>query len=78
VSGPRKERTIVEKLSLSINGMSCGHCVARVTKALSGLDGVSVEHVEVGSARLSYDPSKVTTDRITRAVDDIGFEARVA
>jgi len=68
----------MQKLSLSINGMSCGHCVNRVSKALSGLDGVSVEQVEVGSAQLSYDPAKVTTDRITRAVDDIGFEARVA
>jgi copper chaperone len=67
----------VEKLSLSISGMSCGHCVSRVTKALSSLEGVSVEHVEVGSARLSYDPAKVTRDRIARAVDDVGFAARV-
>jgi copper chaperone CopZ len=68
----------METLSLSITGMSCGHCVARVTKALSGVEGVSVEHVEVGSARLRYDPARVTTDRITKAVDDIGFEARLA
>jgi copper chaperone len=68
----------MEKLSLSISGMSCGHCVSRVTKALGGLEGVSLEHVEVGSASLSYDPARVTTDRITKAVDDVGFEARVA
>ena len=67
----------MEKLSLSISGMSCGHCVGRVTTALSGLEGVSVEQVEVGSARLSYDPAKVTSDRIARAVDDVGFAARV-
>jgi len=67
----------MEKLSLSISGMSCGHCVGRVTTALAGLEGVSVEQVEVGSARLSYDPAKVTTDRIKQAVDDIGFDARL-
>lgn len=67
----------MEELSLSISGMSCGHCVSRVTKALSGLEGVRVEHVEIGSARLSYDPAKVTGGRIAQAVDDIGFDARV-
>jgi RNA 3'-terminal phosphate cyclase len=39
---------------------------------------VTVEHVEVGSARLSYDPEKMTGERITRAVDDLGFSSRVA
>jgi copper chaperone len=68
----------MEKLSLSISGMSCGHCVARVTKALSALEGVSVEHVEVGAARLLYDPARVTADRVAAAVDAIGFPARQA
>jgi copper chaperone len=68
----------MERLSLSIAGMSCGHCVSRVTKALGALDGVSVEHVEVGAAKLSYDPEKVTGERITRAVDDLGFSSRLA
>lgn len=68
----------MERMALSITGMSCGHCVARVQKALGALDGVTVEHVEVGAAKLSYDPEKVTGERITRAVDDLGFAARVA
>jgi copper chaperone len=68
----------MERLSLSITGMSCGHCVSRVTKALGALDGVSVEHVEVGAAKLSYDPEKVTGERIVRAVDDLGFASRLA
>jgi copper chaperone CopZ len=66
----------MERLSLSITGMSCGHCVSRITKALGALDGVTVEHVEVGAAKLSYDPGKVTSERITRAVDALGFAAR--
>ena len=68
----------MENLTLQINGMSCGHCVSRVQKALSGLDGVEVKQVDVGSAELSYDPARVAPDRILEAVDRIGFEPQVA
>lgn len=68
----------MEDLTLQIDGMSCDHCVARVQKALSKLDGVNVRNVEVGSAEMSYDPSRVSPDRILEAVDAIGFEPSVA
>jgi copper chaperone len=68
----------MEKLSLSISGMSCGHCVSRVTKALQSLDGVAVEGVMVGTATLSYDPERVTPQGIRGAVDDLGFLARTS
>jgi copper chaperone CopZ len=32
----------MEYLNLKIDGMSCGHCVARVEKALKKIDGVNV------------------------------------
>ena len=68
----------MESLTIKIDGMSCGHCVARVQKALSGLEGVEVTKVEVGSAEMSYDPDRVVPGRILEAVDRIGFEPRVA
>lgn len=68
----------MESLSLKIGGMSCGHCVARVQKALTGLAGVEVRSVEVGAAELGFDPGQVTPERILEAVDRIGFEPRVA
>jgi copper chaperone CopZ len=68
----------MEDLTLQITGMSCGHCVARVQKALSKLDGVDVRNVEVGSAEMSYDPSRVSPDQILEAVDAAGFEPSVA
>lgn len=68
----------MEDLTLQIDGMSCGHCVARVQKALSRLDGVEVRNVEVGSAEMGYDPSRVSPDKILEAVDEVGFEPHVA
>jgi copper ion binding protein len=65
----------MEHLSIKIDGMSCGHCVARVEKALQKLDGVSVNRVEVGSADVFYDPAKTPFARIREAIDDAGYTA---
>jgi copper chaperone CopZ len=65
----------MEHLNLKIDGMSCGHCVARVEKALRKLDGVNVDRVEIGSADLTYDPAKTPFARIREAIDDAGYTA---
>ncbi|WP_348269311.1 heavy-metal-associated domain-containing protein [Edaphobacter paludis] len=65
-------------LKLSIDGMHCGACVSRVTTALKGVEGVEVGTVDVGSASLVFDPAKTSIEKITAAVDRIGFSARVA
>jgi copper chaperone CopZ len=64
-------------IRLSIQGMHCGACVSRVTKALSGVEGVRVDSVEVGSATVEFDPAAVTVEQIAGAVDRIGFKARI-
>lgn len=40
------------EFTLHIDGMHCGSCVRRVTQALSSTEGVQVEEVRVGGARL--------------------------
>jgi copper chaperone len=66
-----------EKLMLSIVGMHCGGCVRRVTTALERIKGVEVGSVEVGSARMNFDPKQARPDEIAAAVNRIGFSARV-
>lgn len=68
----------MEQVTFDIQGMSCGHCVASVRRALDGLDGVAVEDVKVGSARVAYDPARTRPDAIAEAVRDEGYEAQVA
>ena len=60
-------------LSLKIDGMSCGHCVMSVQKALRALDGVQVDQVLVGSAQLQFDPARRQVDDILEAIRDEGF-----
>ena len=66
----------MEKLTLDIDGMSCGHCVGAVRRALEEIDGVQVESVRVGEAAVRYDPRTVTTDAIASAITEEGYQAR--
>ena len=64
--------------TLKIEGMSCGHCVASVKKALERLDGVTVRNVAVGSATVDYDPEVASPTKIAEAVSDAGYAATPA
>ena len=68
----------MERTTIEIGGMSCGHCVAAVRRALAGVEGAEVEEVRVGSASVAYDPRVVTAERLVRAVEDEGYTAAVA
>jgi copper chaperone len=64
-------------LTLDIRGMSCGHCLKAVNQALGSLTGVTVDSVRIGRADLHFDPSQVTPERITSAVEEAGYDATV-
>ncbi len=63
--------------TLQLDGMSCGHCVAAVRKTLEHA-GVTVKEVEIGSARIAYDPAAVRLEAVTAALEEEGYPARVA
>ena len=67
----------MKELLLNIDGMHCDACVRRVTDALKKT-GVQVEQVQVGSARVLYDPQSAAPNQIAEAVNKIGFQAKVA
>ncbi len=67
----------MHNITIRIGGMSCGHCVARVSRALGNLDAVRVDGVEVGSARVSYDPDRMTPDGIAAAISAAGYQPQV-
>ena len=68
----------MEKVKLNIKGMSCGHCVNAVEKALRAVPGATLEAVSIGSASVSYDPTKTKPDDLVKAVDEAGYDAAVA
>ena len=68
----------MESTTIGISGMSCGHCVAAVKRALDGIEGVEVREVKVGSATVDYDPQATSAERIARAIEDEGYGVETA
>ena len=61
--------------TLSIEGMSCGHCLNAVNRALSTIPGVVLDSVQMGRASIRYDESVVAPEAIRAAVADAGYAA---
>lgn len=62
------------QLDLSIQGMSCGHCVKAVQDALASLTGISKVEVAVGSVSLTFDETLVSEADIANAIREEGFQ----
>lgn len=67
----------MERLNLTIEGMTCEHCVRAVRGRLEQTEGVKVDDVKVGSAVVEYDPAKTNVDVIEDAIADEGYTAFV-
>jgi Cu+-exporting ATPase len=63
--------------ALTIAGMSCDHCVRRVRKALSGVDGVAVTRVDVGRAEIEAADTAAIA-RAVAALGTVGYTAQVS
>jgi len=60
-------------------GMTCGGCEASIRLGVRKLDGVvdvQASYKE-GSAEVTYDPDKVTSDQIAAAISKVGYSANL-
>ncbi len=55
-----------------IEGMSCSHCVMAVEKELNKL-GIKNKKVEIGSAKIEFDPDKVSEEDIKNSITESGY-----
>lgn len=67
----------METMTIKVGGMTCGGCVASITRVLSALDGVAQAEVslERGEAVVSVDPAKASRAQLIAAIEEAGFEA---
>ncbi len=59
---------------LTIEGMSCHHCVMAVQKELNKIPGIRIEDVKIGNARVEYDEHQVGFETFKRAVEQAGYK----
>lgn len=57
--------------TLKISGMSCGHCVMGVKRALSTVSGIADMKVEIGSAELT---GEFDLEAVKNAIEEEGYE----
>ena len=73
----QKER--FERIDLSVTGMSCAACAARVEKGLSTLEGVSQASLNFAAERATivFDPGRTDPARFIERVKALGYGVRV-
>lgn len=63
--------------TLHIEGMSCGHCLHAVNRALSAVPGVQIVALGIGRADVTYDETTTGASDLETAVAEAGYRATV-
>jgi copper chaperone len=64
-----------QRVTLTVTGMTCGHCVQSVERWIGALDGVEDVRVDLPTrqAAIAYRPAQVTVDGIKRTIVEAGY-----
>jgi copper chaperone CopZ len=65
--------------TLSVDGMHCNHCKAKVENAIKSVKGVKSVTVslDTATAEIVYAEGKTTPEAVAEAISAIGFNAKV-
>ncbi|CAM3699551.1 heavy-metal-associated domain-containing protein [Nocardiopsis rhodophaea] len=61
--------------TITVSGMTCGHCEKAVKEEITALPGVTSVHVDLESGRVSIESEAPLTDaQLASAIDEAGYE----
>ena len=65
----------METVTLKVEGMTCGGCVASVTRVLKAMPGVgdAVVQLDARSATVTFDPARTSVPALKSAIEDAGY-----
>ena len=68
----------MEKVTLNVQGMTCGHCVKAVEGSVGTLNGVSSVIVDLKAAKVDveFNTQEVSLDKIKETIDDQGYDVK--
>jgi copper chaperone len=71
-----EEETTMETVSLNVQGMTCGGCVASVTRVLKAVPGVADVAVTLqpGVAKVTFDPARTGSPALRSAIEAAGYD----
>lgn len=64
-----------ETIELTIDGMTCDHCVRAVTEAISGVAGVAEATVDLDAGAATLTGEGVDLEAVVAAITEEGYEA---
>ncbi len=70
------QKTDKKEITLGVSGMTCSACALNIEKVLKkreGVDSVAV-NLELGLAKVSFDPSLIAPKRIKETIESIGYK----
>ncbi|MCA3418056.1 MAG: heavy-metal-associated domain-containing protein [Roseomonas sp.] len=66
---------MADAITLQVEGMSCGHCIRAVTKAITALDAAAKVEVDLAAKRVVAQ-TKLPRADVVRAVEEEGFAVK--
>jgi len=65
----------METVTLKVEGMTCGGCVASGTRVLKSTPGVddAVVRLDARSATVTFDPARTSVPALKSAIEDAGY-----
>ena len=61
-------------VQLKVEGMSCGHCVSAVEKAIAQIGAKARVNLEQKLVSIDFDAEQISLDALYSAIQDQGYE----
>ena len=65
-----------QKITLNVDGMSCGHCSGMVQRTLEGIKGISNVVVDLNGKKADFEISdKALIEKAIKEINEAGYKA---
>lgn len=64
----------MKDITLAISGMSCGHCLNAVNKAVAAVPGVEIRSVQMGRVEVRVPDASNADQAVKAAVENAGYK----
>jgi len=66
----------MQNIQLKVDGMSCGHCVSSIEKALGTIGAEGKVDLASKTVTVAFDESKISLAAVKEAIEDQGYDIR--
>ena len=65
-----------QKITLNVNGMSCGHCSGMVQRTLEGIKGISRVSVDLDGKKADFEVNdEALIEKAVKEINEAGYQA---